>query len=54
MKTKWSKTGAEYPMGSEVLTNSEQIGIPLEKNSSNCDILAQLATICKGGKEIRL
>ena len=44
----------QYPVGFKVQTNSEQIGVMLEKNSNNHDILAQLAAIYKGGKEIRL
>ena len=38
----------------KVQTNSERIGVPLEKNSNNHDILTQLATIYRGGKDIRL
>ena len=41
-------------MGFKVQTDSEQTGIPLGKNSNNCDMLTQLATIYKGGKQVRL
>ena len=40
-------------MGFKIQMNSEEIGIPLERNSNNHDILIQVATIYKGGKEIR-
>ena len=38
VKTKWSKTVGEYSMGFKVQTSSEQIGVPLDKYSSNHDI----------------
>ena len=41
-------------MGFEVQTKSKQVEMPLEENSNNHDILAELATIYKFGKEIRL
>ena len=43
-------------MGESILWDLKykQIGILLGKNSNNCDILTQLATIYKGGKEMRL
>ena len=39
-KEKWNKkTGEEYSMGCKVQTNSEQIGVLLEKYSNNHGIL---------------
>ena len=37
-KAKWNETVGEYSMGFKVQTSSEQIGVPLDKYSSNHDI----------------
>ena len=53
-KAKWCKQEGVHSMRFKVQTVSEQIGVLLENNSTNCLILPNYSLFIKCGKEIRL